>query len=1165
MNISSSSSSSYVTGSSSNKGFSGLVSGMDTESMVEAMLSGTQSKIDKQTGLKQQIEWKQEIYRSIITQINDFQTKFFGTSSTTGLLNQSFYNAMKAVCSSSAFGVTASSSAATGSTKFQVRQLATNSSITSGTGVSGKLEGQLDTVKMQELINKELGGTDPKDQEAAYTVKFQVGSDTVEVNLRDVFVDGNSFKEMSQQKRDAAIEQKLNDAFKDKGVTAKVQDGALTLTTEDSSTSIKVAEGSGELGLARLGLTSASSSVVDSKTEKSTLKGKVSDIGGLEFTVTLDDITKTIKLDWRDVMENGAIEPGKFQTALQTALDDAHGVGQITVVAKDGDFAKNGFELKVSSGRKVMVGGSTEVMESLNWLNGQSNRIGMGGKLSQLYFAEDLQGSEFRFSINGVDFHFTEDSTMSEIVSAINKSGAGVRLVYRTQDDTFTLESTDSGAGRTIKLEQSEGNLLNALFGSGADGKLASGSSASSSTLTLGTITGSPVLSTEEDFKEVKQGIFKLTVNGKEYSLSLPKKSDDTAYTKDEIITELNKQLDQNFGEGNIRIAEDGSSISIEVKNGAVVTVTPNEITDDTPEGPKKQAQGGDLALALFGKEKVSNEVTGDTTLGELGLDGYFNCDATTLGELEEKSGGKVRFENGKLCVTDASIIKNDDAATKKTKELFGVETLQLNKESTGANALEVKGQNAIVEIDGLVTERSSNNFTVNGLNFNLKETTGTYEEIQIYMPASTPLYMPASGKLKQGAVDFDLKQLKDGQYIENGTVYNADGTATDITGLTYEVDGKEVTADSMRVNNGRLEYKPTDGQYIENGTVYNANGTKTDITGLTCELDGKEVTADGLRMNGGKLEIQFQKAYNLTDGQYIENGTVYNADGSKATIKNDDGTEMEITGLTYEKDGQTVTADGLRMNGDKLEIFNGTTETIQVDRDTDQIIEGIKSFVDEYNKLIKTLNDYLDEDTTYKEYAPLTEAQKKEMSEKEIELWEEKAKEGLLHRDSTIDSFLQSMRTALYEKPEGCAYALYDLGIETGEWESKGQLVFTSDSESKLRQILESDPESVMQLFTDSEEGIFTKLNNFMDETAKISSGSPGALVELAGVKGKASESNNTLYEQIKDIDDRIAALKETYEREKNRYWSEFNTMEQLISNMNVQSSWLTQQFSSM
>lgn len=1043
MNISSSSSSSYVTGSSSNKGFSGLVSGMDTESMVEAMLSGTQSKIDKQTGLKQQLEWKQEIYRSIITQINDFQTKFFGTSSTTGLLNQSFYNAMKAVCSSSAFGVTASSSAATGSTKFQVRQLATNSSITSGTGVSGKLNGKLNAEKMQELVNQELGGTTTEEQNAAYTVKFQIGSDTVEVNLRDVFVsdDGKSFKpEMSQKELDAAIEQKLNDAFKDKGVTAKVQDGALTLTTDSASTSIKVAEGSGELGLARLGLTSASSSTADTSAGKSTLKGKVTDIGGLEFTVTLDDIAKTVSLDWRDVMTGGTVDAAKLKDSLQSALDTAHGAGQITV---EGDLT-TGFELKVSAGRKVMVGGSTEVMESLNWLNGQSNRIGMGGTLSQLYFAEDLQGSEFRFSINGVDFHFTEDNTMSEIVSAINKSGAGVRLVYRTQDDTFTLESTDSGAGRTIKLEQTEGNLLNALFGSGTDGALKTGSSVSSSTLTLDTVKGSPVLTSEDDFKEVKQGTFKLMVNGKEYTLSLPKKDDDSAYTKDEIITELNKQLDEKFGEGNIVLNGDGT---MKVNNGAQVSIVPGSVSDpDDPEVVKKAAQAGDLALALFGTEEVSNAVTGDATLGELGITGLKGADGQILGadvKLSELNSlnPALSFEDGKIRV-DGSI-SADVADTATMQKLFGVDSLELSTVS-GTQASEVKGQNAIVEIDGLVTERSSNNFTVNGLNFNLKETTGTYEA--------------ATGTLKTSdGSAFDLSQLKDGQYIENGTVYNADGTKTDITGLTYEKDGQTVTADGLRVVKGS-------------------------------------------------------------------------------------------------KDGEN-----------KLEIFNGTTETIQVDRDTDQIIEGIKSFVDEYNKLIKTLNDYLDEDTSYKEYAPLTDAQKKEMSEKEIELWEEKAKEGLLHRDSTIDSFLQSMRTALYEKPEGCAYALYDLGIETGEWESKGQLVFTSDSEAKLRQVLESDPESVMQLFTDSEEGIFTKINNIMDDTAKISSGSPGALVELAGVKGKASESNNTLYEQIKDIDDRIAALKETYEREKNRYWSEFNTMEQLISNMNVQSSWLSQQFSSM
>ena len=70
-------SSSYVNSASSNKGFSGLASGVDTESMVEQLLSGTQSKIDKQEAMKKQLEWKQEIYRDIISQINSFHDKFF--------------------------------------------------------------------------------------------------------------------------------------------------------------------------------------------------------------------------------------------------------------------------------------------------------------------------------------------------------------------------------------------------------------------------------------------------------------------------------------------------------------------------------------------------------------------------------------------------------------------------------------------------------------------------------------------------------------------------------------------------------------------------------------------------------------------------------------------------------------------------------------------------------------------------------------------------------------------------------------------------------------------------------------------------------------------------------------------------------------------------------
>ena len=120
---------------------------------------------------------------------------------------------------------------------------------------------------------------------------------------------------------------------------------------------------------------------------------------------------------------------------------------------------------------------------------------------------------------------------------------------------------------------------------------------------------------------------------------------------------------------------------------------------------------------------------------------------------------------------------------------------------------------------------------------------------------------------------------------------------------------------------------------------------------------------------------------------------------------------------------------------------------------------------------------------------------------------------------------------------------------------------MFSTDGEARLRQMIESDPASVMQLFTDSEEGLAVKLNTILDRTAKISSGAPGALVELAGVKGKASEKNNSLNARLQEIDKRIATLKRTYEKEKTRYWKQFNAMEQMIANMNSQSSWLSQQ----
>lgn len=982
------STSTYVNKASSNKGFSGLASGMDTESMVESMLSGTQNKIDKQNAVKQQLEWKQEIYRDIIGQINTFQEKYFSFSSNSNLLAQSYFNAMSAECASKAFKVSATSSATTGVTSMEVRRLATNSSVSSGAKVSGKMAGELDIEALSKLAKEQLG------ENGEYKVKFQVGDKTVEADLRDVFVDGNSFRRFSSiSQRDAAIESKLNEAFSGTGVKAAVKDGAVSLVnSDDPPKTISVSADSGAIGLKRLGLTAGTHSSLSSSKKSSGLSGKVNEAPEMSFSVTLDDLKKDVKIDLRDVLsDDGSVDLEKFKTSLQKGLDNAHGKNQVRVVSSG-----SGFELSVSDGRKVMVDGNSVLLGAMGMKNGQSNRIEMGSTLKDLHFAGGLQGSRFQFTINGEQFSFSENDTLIDVISQINGSDAGVRLVYRTQADAFTLEATDSGAGRNISMTQQEGNFLNVLLGAGGAGSQILSGNRAVSGLTKGVISGDITLS---DLGLT--GIY--NKNGKEVSGSTR-------------LSELTQKTgDLSYLSGDTTLSELG--------------------LDELYDKDGKALAGSTKLSELTGGAESPIYVTGDTTLGQLGLTGLLGKDGavlsadTKLSQLGEMTN-ELSFENGQIVLTGSGTGVQVGGADTMQK-LFGADSVDLGVAS-GAASKVVEGENALVKIDGMLTERSSNAFSVNGLSFNLQSITGTYAA--------------ASGKLMDE--ENNPVVLQPGQYVEDGVLYDKDGTQLK-SGITYE------------------------------------------------EAEGFPVTA---------------------------------------------------TGITYDP-----ATGGAR-------IFTGEEEKIDVSRNTDQIVDGIKQFIDSYNQLVKTLNDYLNEDANYRDYAPLTADQKKEMSEREIELWEEKAKEGLLRRDSTISTFLQSMRTALYQKPEGCRYALYELGIETGEWETRGQLTFSTDGEAKLRQILETDPNSVMQLFTDSENGLAVKLNEIIKATASTSSGSPGSLVEIAGVKGKASETNNTIYNRLKDIESRITALKLTYEKEKTRYWNQFNTMEQMIANMSSQSAWLTQ-----
>lgn len=978
-------SSSYVNNASSNKGFSGLASGVDTESMVEQLLSGTQSKIDKQEGLKQQLQWKQEIYRDIISQINSFQTKFFSFSSSSNLMSDAFFNAMSAISSSSAFKATATSSASTGSSSMEVRRLATKASITSGSTISGKLDGKLDSAALQKLINGQLGTKED------YTVKFKVGDKSVSVDLRDVFVNDSTgtFTNYTAADRDRLIQEKLTDAFKDTGVKASVSGGTIKLVSEgDNRQTITVSGDSGKLGLQKLGLTANATSVNKTANKTSTLTGKVDGTPRMEFTVTLDDLKKTVSIDLRDLMNaDGSLKSdADIQKALQAGLDMAHGKGQVTA-----RFGADGFELEVGTGRKVDIGGSDAAMAVLGMKNGDSNRITLGSKLGDLNLGTKLQGGSFRFTINGQEFHFTEDTAIIDVMDVINRSDAGVRMIYRAQDDKFVMEAKESGAGKQIVMSQEEGNLINALFGSG----IPSGGRMRSKALepyeipfsTDVAFDSSKLNATTPGDTTLKDlGLTLKDKDGKdipeETKLSDLSKASGGIYSFDADNKTITRKVD-----GKLTLADIGLTLNDKDGNPIAGTTTLADLA--------KTSDG----LYTFTGGKIMRQVDGNTTLGDLGLRFKGLDGSTKLSDLSTLTT-EFDYEDGHIILKETFEPKGDRAKEAMLK-LFGTDgKIEVGTDGGGDAFQKVDGQNAIVVVDGAPTERSSNNFTINGINYDLNDITGTYSDVTL----------------------------------------------------------------------------------------------------------------------------------NDADGKY------------------------------YDADGNVVEAKDLVDVGGVMKKFSGTVAKVTVSQNTDQIMDGIKEFIDEYNKLVKTLNDLIDEDTTYREYPPLTSAQKKEMSEREIELWEEKSKGGLLYRDSNIETFLQQMRTALYQKPAGAGYALYELGIETGTWEQKGQLTFGTDGEAKLRQLLENDPTGVMKLFTDKTEGLGTKLNDILNQTAKVSSSSPGTLVQIAGVKGMGTDKNNTMYDQMKAIDDKIAALKRTYEAEKTRYWKQFNTMEQLISNMNTQSSYLAQ-----
>ena len=279
------------------------------------------------------------------------------------------------------------------------------------------------------------------------------------------------------------------------------------------------------------------------------------------------------------------------------------------------------------------------------------------------------------------------------------------------------------------------------------------------------------------------------------------------------------------------------------------------------------------------------------------------------------------------------------------------------------------------------------------------------------------------------------------------------------------------------------------------------------------------------------------------------------------------DGLSIGVKGTFGYKEKTDAAGNVIMVNG-KPELEQDFEDPVEINAqvDVDNIVDNIKSMVEEYNKIIELVNKELTSKPD-RDYAPLTSEQKKELSESEIETWEEKAKTGMLYGDSDLRSLSSDLR---FVRSGGTMEAVRKSGITRSTlYSDNGKL---SIDESKLRAALETDPESVEKLFTSAQAkdekgnditGMATNLKNVMNKYVKTmgSMDTKGILIKKAGsTSSPMSLTDNAIFKQLSEINKQISKLQTRLETERDRYIKQFTSLETLISQMNSQSSWLSQ-----
>ncbi len=583
-----------------------------------------------------------------------------------------------------------------------------------------------------------------------------------------------------------------------------------------------------------------------------------------------------------------------------------------------------------------------------------------------------------------------------------------------------------------------------------------------------------------------------------------------TAQDFADAISEKIADMDLVFTDGSSHKA--GDVIGVSVEGGAI------KFTD--LEGSNTvgiESASGKIAETL-GLQDLENPVSSVAF-----ADGTYTSEVPTL---EHLSGKSINFTfNG-----ESSSIKIDDTWTSdnftdKINDALADEygTGKVSVTQTAAGALEFSVQ-------------AGSSFEVSS---SVGETLGFGKDGEM----STSVNMEMTLK--------DLGYTGDMTFTINGTsvgTFDEDTTINDIISNINANDEIGVTA----------SYSTTSNQFVFQS---DKTGTGRDIEfggALGTALFGDPEAATGSSSYTKGQDAVLSATVNGETVTLVRSDNTFDLDGMRVTLKDtfNEGTYSGVITNGNAEDGSALTAEQMFATGGEAVSFKTTS-------DSDKIIETVAEMVEDYNEIMeyvkKAYSDTPLETSSGDRYEPLSDADRADLSESEIEAYEEKAKTGILFMDNELSALYSDLREVM-ESIGATSGALEDIGITVNYQDGLSTLSLDAN---QMKIALEEDPDSVEEVFTNSTDrgssfdGIMQGLSDVVDTYAKPTGEPKGLLIVRAGSQySPTSAISNRMLDEMSEIDEEIEKWADKLADQVDYYTAQFTNLEILINEMNAQSS---------